>query len=87
MDTMTGDTSPLASTSQLFKLSSDDAEANFAHTEVVKGFVFDQGLWPGTVEVSVAPMFNPDLIESWALNPPGNLRLGGVKQPEWVILK
>ncbi len=78
---------PEASTAQLFKLSSDDAAASFAATVVVKQFEFEQELWPGAVEVSVAPMFNPDLIESWALNPPGNLRVGGVKQPEWVILK
>ena len=78
---------PEASKAQLFKLSSNDAQASFDATVVVKQFEFEQGLWPGAVEVSVAPMFNPDLIESWALNPPGNLRIGGVKQPEFIVLK
>jgi len=78
---------PEASTAQLFKLSSDDAAASFAATEVVKGYQFDQGLWPGVFEVAVAPMYNPSLIASWDLAPPGNNRIGGVKHPEFIVLK
>lgn len=78
---------PEASTAQLFKLSSDDAAASFAATEVVKGFEFDQSLWPGVFEVAEAPLYNPELIESWDLAPPGNTRVGGVKHPEFIVLK
>jgi len=78
---------PASSTAQVFKLSSDDAAASFAATEVVKGFQFDQGLWPGVFEVAEAPMYNTSLIESWDLAPPGNTRVGGVKHPEFIVLK
>lgn len=78
---------PASSTAQVFKLSNDDADAAFAATEVVKGFQFDQGLWPGVFEVNEAPMYNTSLIESWDLAPPGNKRVGGIKHPEFIVLK
>ncbi len=78
---------PASSTSQVFKLSNNDDDAAFAATEVVKGFQFDQGLWPGVFEVNTAPMYNTSLIESWDLAPPGNNRVGGVKHPEFIVLK
>jgi len=78
---------PESSTAQVFKLSSDDAAASFAATEVVKGYQFDQALWPGVFEVAEAPMYNPDLIGSWDLAPPGNNRVGGAKHPEFITLK
>jgi ABC-type transport system substrate-binding protein len=76
-----------SSTAQVFKLSSDDAAASFAATEVVKAYHFEQALWPGVFEVAQAPMYNPALIESWDLAPPGNNRVGGVKHPEFIVLK
>ena len=78
---------PEASTAQLFKLSSDDADASFAATEVVKAYQFEHSLWPGVIEVAQAPMYNTSLIESWDLAPPGNPRVGGVKHPEFIVLK
>lgn len=78
---------PESSTAQLFKLSNDDPDAAFAATEVVKGYQFDQGLWPGVFEVGESPMYNTSLIESWDLAPPGNTRVGGVKHPEFIVLK
>ena len=77
---------PEASKAQLFKLSSDDAAASFAATVEVKQFEFEQGLWPGAIEVSEAPMFSTVLIKSWDLNPPGNKRVGGAKRPEFIVL-
>jgi len=76
-----------SSVAQIFKLSSDDAAASFAATEKVKQYHFDQSLWPGVFEVAVAPMYNPSLIASWDLAPPGNNRIGGVKHPEFIVLK
>ena len=55
--------------------------------EVVKQYQFDQSLWPGVFEVAVAPMYNPTLVASWDLAPPGNNRVGGVKHPEFIVLK